>query len=389
MSCKAVSDGKTVLNYAMVGGGAGSFIGAVHRRALDFDGNARLVAGCFSRDFENTLATGKSLDIDPGRLYRTFEMMAAREREREDKIDFVAIVIPNSLHYPAAKTFLEQDINVVCDKPFTLSVAEAEELAQIAKERGLLIGVTYTYSGYPMVKQAREMVRRGDIGAIRVIMGEYAQGSLAAAVEQASNKHAIWHDNPQIAGQSNCLGDIGVHIENTVAYITDLRIKALCANLDIFGAGRQLDDNAEIMVKYTNGASGVYWCSKVAVGHENGLRIRIFGTKGTLEWEQENPNFLKVAFLGKPMQIYSRGSAYLYPPAVKAGRIPAGHPEGYYEAFANFYAAFTAALIKKRSGLALSDAERDFPSVYAGIDGVKFIDCAVASSRQGAVWVDF
>jgi predicted dehydrogenase len=304
---KETLSGGAVLRYGMVGGGAGSFIGEVHRKAVAFDNTARLVAGCFSRNFQNTLATGASLGVAGERLYRDYEEMAAGEAARRDGIDFVVIVTPNHAHYGAAKAFLTRGVHVVCDKPLTFTVAEAEELGQLARERNLLFGVTYTYSGYPLVKQAREMIRRGDIGAIRVVMGEYPQDWLATPAEAAGNKQAAWRTDPRYAGISNCVGDIGSHIEHTVSYITGLRIQSLCANLQSFGPDRALDDNGEVLVRYAGGASGVYWCSQIAVGHDNGLKVRIFGTKGSIEWEQENPNYLKVALLGQPVQILSRG----------------------------------------------------------------------------------
>lgn len=377
----------TVVTYGMVGGGAGAFIGDVHRKAAGFDRKAILVAACFSRDYRNTQATGKDLGLNPDRLYSNFKEMAEKEGSRTDKIDFVSIVTPNYTHYETAKAFLENGINVVCDKPLCFEVKEAEELAELAERKGLLFCVTYTYSGYPMVKQAREMIKRGDIGEIRVVMGEYPQDWLATTIEKDGQKQASWRTDPKQAGISNCVGDIGSHIENTVSYITGLKIQSLCANLDIFGEGRTLDDNAEILVKYTNGATGVYWSSQVAIGYDNGLKVRIFGTKGSIEWEQENPNHLKVAYLGKPVQTLSRGGGYLYPGVSKLVRIPAGHPEGYYEAFANIYSAFTDALLKKKAGKQLTGEVLDFPNVKDGISGVKFINKCVESSKKGAVWV--
>ncbi|NPV51929.1 MAG: Gfo/Idh/MocA family oxidoreductase [Firmicutes bacterium] len=375
------------LRYGMVGGGPGAFIGDVHRKAASFDGKAQLVAGVFSRNYENTLATGRALGISPDRLYRDFEEMAQGEAAREDGIDFVSIVAPNHAHYPAAKAFLTSGIHVVCDKPLTFTVEEAEDLARIARGKDLLFGVTYTYSGYPMVKQAREMVRRGDIGEIRVVMGEYLQEWLAAPIEKDGQKQAVWRLDPRQSGGSACVGDIGSHIENTVSYITGLKIKSICANLDIFGEGRELDDNAEILVKYDNGASGIYWCSQVAIGHENGLKIRIVGTKGSIEWEQENPNYLRVAYLGQPAQILSRGAGYLYPQAARFSRVPVGHPEGFYEAFANIYSAFAGALLKRKAGQPLSAGDLDFPDVEAGVAGVRFINRCIESSKKGCVWV--
>jgi len=376
-----------LIRYGMVGGGQGAFIGDVHRKAAGFDGKAQLISGVFSRSHENTMMTGKSLGIHPERLYRDFEEMARQEGAREDGIDFVSIVTPNHAHYPIAKAFLENGINVVCDKPFTFNVEEAEGLACIAKTRDLLICVTYEYSGYPMVKHAREMIRRRDIGDIRVISAQYLQGWLATPLEATGQKQAAWRTDPKQAGSSNCVGDIGSHIENTVSYITGLKIRSICANLDIFGENRELDDNAEILVRYDNGASGVYHSSQVTIGHDNDLRVQVFGTKGSIEWVQENPNYLRVAHLGQPIKVLSRGESYIYPQAARLSRIPSGHPEGYFEAFANIYFVFIGTLLKKKAGQALCDEDLDFPGVEAGVTGVKFINKCVESSKKGSVWV--
>jgi predicted dehydrogenase len=376
-----------VLHYGMIGGGPGSFIGDVHRHAVKFDGQAVLAAGCFSQSYAKTLQTGHNLKLDPERLYRNFAEMAEQEAVRPDPIDFAVIVTPNSAHYTIAKAFLENGINVVCDKPLTFTVAEAEELTGMARDHDLLFCVTYVYSGYSMVKQARAMIRRGDIGEIQMVVAEYPQDWLRQALANDDPTAAIWRTEPKCVGVSNCVGDIGSHIENIVSYITGLRIKSLCAKLDTFGDGQILDTNAMILVSYTNGASGTYWCSEVAIGHDNDLKVRIFGTKGSLEWKQENPDHLKVAFLGQPVRIFSKGAGYLYPAAKKLTRVPAGHPEGYYEAFANIYQAFVSALQKKKAGKKLREEDLDFPDGEAGINGVKFINRCVDSSRQGAIWV--
>ena len=380
-----LSDGE--LLYGMVGGGPGSFVGDVHRKAAAFDRKARLVSGAFSRNYEGTVSTGLGLGLEPQRLYRSFDEMAEREAARQDRIDFVSIVTPNYAHYDVAKTFLMNSINVVCDKPLAFKVEEAQDLARLAEEKGLLFCVTYTNSGHVMVKHAREMVRRGEIGEIRMVMGEYPQDWLATEIECQGQKQASWRTDPAQSGVSNCVGDIGSHIENTVAYITGLRIKSLCANLDVFGAGRKLDDNAGILLKYTSGASGMYWSSQVAIGHDNGLKVRIFGSKGSIEWEQENLNYLRVAFLGQPVQILSRGCGYIHLEAARVSRIPSGHPEGYYEAFTNIYTAFAGALLKKKAGLPLTEADLDFPNAEAGVSGVKFINACVESAKKGSVWV--
>jgi len=267
------------LRYGMVGGGQGAFIGDVHRKSIALDGLAEITAGCFSRSWDNTQATGKGLGIAADRLYKTFEEMAEGEAKRPDKIDFVVIVTPNISHYPACKAFLSHGIHVVCDKPLTFEVAEAQELAELAKKNKLLFGVTYTYTGYPAVKHAREMIRKGDIGEIRFVNAEYPQEWLATPTEKGDNKQAAWRTDPKLAGKSCCAGDIGSHMENLISYVTGLRIKSVCARLDTFVEGRVLDDNATIMVEYASGAKGVYWSSQIAVGYDNALKFRICGSK--------------------------------------------------------------------------------------------------------------
>lgn len=377
------------LKYGMVGGGQGAFIGDVHRKTAQFDGKAEIAAGCFSSNYQNTRETGSMLGLDESRLYESFEQMAAAEGQREDKIDFVIIVTPNYLHFPVAKAFLDNGINVVCDKPLTPELEDAEALARLAKEKDLFFCVTYTYTGYPMVKQARQMVQRGDLGTIRFISAEYPQDWLSTPIEESGHKQASWRTDPAKTGKANCVGDIGSHVENLASYISGLRIKSVCARLDSFVEGRVLDDNATIMVEYEGGAKGLYWMSQIAVGHDNDLSIRIFGDKGGLEWSQEDPNYLKVSYLDKPIEVWSRGRDELYPEAADFPRVPAGHPEGYFEAFANLYATFTTALLKKKAGETLTDADLDFPTIEAGIDGVKFIGKCVESSQQGAAWLNF
>lgn len=380
------SNNSGVLRYGMVGGGEGSFIGDAHRKAAAFDGKCRLTAGCFSRDYENTLRTGAKYGIAPDRLYKSFEEMAEAEAGREDCIDFVSIVTPNYAHYAAAKAFLINGINVVCDKPLVFKVEEAEELIRLAREKNVLFCVTYTYSGFPMVKQARQLVKDGKLGDILVAMGEYPQDWLITTIEKDGQKQASWRTDPNMAGVSNCIGDIGSHIENTVAYITGLKIKSLCAKLDIIGEGRTLDTNGSVMVQYDNGASGIYWASQVAIGNDNALKVRVYGTKGAIEWDQENPNYLRVTYAGQPVQIFSRGQGYL--DAAAASRIPPGHPEGYYEAFANIYNKFASALLKRKAGEPLGEEDLDFPNAESGLEGVKFINACVKSSKEGAIWTE-
>jgi predicted dehydrogenase len=388
---EASAAGKKIsrLTYGMVGGGQGAFIGDVHRKAIAMDGKAELVAGCLSRDFQNTLSTGESWGINKDRLYPTYEEMMEAEGKRDDTIDFVVIVTPNNTHYPIAKMALENGIHVVCDKPLTIHSSEAEELKRLAQEKGLFFGVTYTYTGYPVVKHMREMIAKGDLGEIRFVNAEYPQEWLSTPIEKEGQKQAAWRTNPELTGASNCVGDIGSHIENMASYLTGLQIKSLCARLDSFVEGRILDDNASILVDYGTGAKGLYWSSQIAVGHDNGLRVRIYGTKGSLEWCQEHPNYARICYLDKPTEIISRGRDHMYPHAQSYSRVPAGHPEGYFEAFANIYSTFCDALNKKLSGASLTGKEMDFPGVDDGLRGVRFIEKCVESSQKGAVWVDF
>jgi predicted dehydrogenase len=377
------------LRYGMVGGGPGAFIGDVHRKSIALDGTADIAAGCFSRSYDGTLATGKSLGIAEDRLYKTFEEMAGAEGKRADKIDFVVIVTPNASHFPAAKAFLNQGIHVVCDKPLCFEESEAAELAELAKKNKLLFGVTYTYTGFPVVKHAREMIRKGEIGDIIYVNGEYPQDWLITPQEKEGSKQAAWRTDPKLTGKSNCVGDIGSHIENMISYVTGLKIKSLCARLDKIIPGRVLDDNATIMLEYDNGAKGLYWSSQVAMGYDNGLKFRIFGTKGSLEWRVEDPNYLKVSLLGKPVCTLSRGRDGLYPRAQSLSRVPSGHPEGYFEALANIYKTYAGALLKQKAGEPLSEDDLDFPNAENGLDGVKFIGKCVESSQKGAVWINF
>ncbi|MDR2900818.1 MAG: Gfo/Idh/MocA family oxidoreductase [Treponema sp.] len=376
------------LRYGMIGGGQGSFIGDVHRKALGLDGLAELCAGCFGRAHENTLATGVALGLSEDRCYKTFEEMAEKEAVRSDKIDFVVIVTPNTNHFTSAKAFLSKGIHVVCEKPVTATVEQAEELHAIAKKNKLLFGITYAYTGYPAAKQIREMIKNGAIGKIRFVNAEYPQEWLAVPAEKEGSKQAICRTDPALAGISNCVGDIGSHAENMVSYLTGLKIKSLCARLDKFGEDRVLDDNASIMLEYEGGAKGLYWSSQIAVGYDNALKVRIFGTTGTIQFAPENPNNFEVFKLGQPNEQWSRGRDPFSPHAQSYSRLPSGHPEGLFEAFANIYKTFIGALNNVKAGEALTEADMDFPGLDMGIDGVRFIHKCVESSHKGAVWVD-
>lgn len=377
--------GKDFIRYGMVGGSADAFIGTVHRVANRFDERTRLTAGCFSRDEEKNRASGAAFGTE--RLYASFQEMAEAEGRREDGIDFVSIVTPNVSHYEVAKAFLAQGINVVCEKPLCFTVEQAEELAALSREKDLLFGVTYTYMGYPMVKFARQLVREGKIGRVINVSAEYPQEWLIDLLGEASSTAQLsgWRFNPKVAGISNCVGDIGTHIENVVAYVTGLKIKRVAAAVDYFG--QELDLNANILVEYDNGAKGNYWCSQVSMGHYNDLVFRVFGTEGSLEWHQEDPERLKVCLKGQPMQYYYRGTGDIYGAAQACQRIPSGHVEGFHAAFANIYRAYSGAVLKKSRGEALTEADLDFPTVEDGVEGVKFINAVVASGKKDAAWV--
>jgi len=377
------------LRYGMVGGGKGAFIGDVHRKAIALDGKAELVAGCFSQSYKNTLETGESRGVAKDRLYKNYEEMIRAEAKRKDRIDFLLIVTPNDSHHTVAKLALENGLHVVCDKPLTTNSRDAEDLGRLVEKTGLLFCVTYAYRGYPIVYHMRDMIASGELGEIRFIAAEYAQDWLATPLEKTGQKQAAWRTDPHRAGLSNCVGDIGSHIENMVSYLTGLEMERLSARLDTFGEGRTLDDNASIMVDYWSGAKGLFWSSQIAVGQDNGFRVRIYGTKASLEWTQEECNYCRVGYVDKPTARLSRGRDKMSPRAQSLSRIPSGHPEGYFEAFANLYSIYLNALHKKMAGEKLEKEDFDFPDVQDGVRGVKFIEKCVESSQKGAAWVNF
>ncbi len=370
------------LKYGMVGGGPDAFIGEIHRAAIRMDNLASLVAGSFSRDRQKAQRFGGELGLDSNRVYSSYDEMAQKEASRPDGIDFVVVVTPNVSHYSICKVFLQHGIHVVCDKPMTLEYDQAKELADLADAKGLLFCVTYTYTGYPAVKQIRQMVLRGEIGDIRFVNAEYAQEWLATRSEEEGNRQAAWRTDPAYSGKSNCVGDIGSHVENMVSTMTGLEISRLSARLDTFVAGRRLDDNATIMVEYEGGAKGIYWTSQIAIGSDNGLRVRIIGSEGTIDWCQEDPDHFQLAKLGQSMQTWSRGRDAFYAQGQSFSRLPAGHPEGVYEAFANIYKAFISALARKLAGEKVSESDYDFPSARQGAQGVRFVDICVESSKN-------
>ena len=377
------------LRYGMVGDSLGAFIGAVHRNAIALEETAELVAGCFSSHDEKNKETGSFYRITEDRVYSDYREMAQKEAKREDGIDFVAIVTPNATHYEVAKAFLEAGIHVSCEKPLCFTIEQAEELQALAKEKNLLFAVTYTYTGYAMVKQAKELVEKGEIGEIINVNAEYLQDWLIDKIgggSQSTTKLSVWRTNPKKSGISNCVGDIGTHIEDTVSYITGMHPKRVVAVLDNYGM--DLDLNANMLVEYENGAHGVYSCSQVCAGHLNGLVIRIFGTNGAIEWVQEDPNYLKVTKKGQPVQTYHRGTGYVTGRAAELNHIPSGHPEGLTYAFANIYHAFMGAVLKRANGQEIVPEDLDFPKVEDGVMGVRFIHAAVESSSHGAAWTE-
>lgn len=380
---------KTSLKYGQVGGGPDAFIGAVHRIGIAFTEKAHLTAGCFSGDPVKNKKCGEFYSLQEDRIYNSYLEMAETEGKRNDGIDFVVVSTPNNSHYQVSKAFLENGISVLCEKPLCFEVEQAEELKLLALEKNLLFCVNYSYSGNVMVKQARELIRSGKIGDVINVNAEYLQEYLVddvTAGEDTMVKLSSWRKDPEIAGISNCVGDIGSHIEHTVSYMTGLELKRVAAKLDNFG--QPLDLNANILVEFDNGSHGVFSCSQVCIGHMNGLAVRIFGTQGAVEWVQENPNVLYVTLKGQPTQIYNRGMGYISENAASFSRLPSGHPEGVYEAFANIYEAWIGAVLKKVNGEELSWKDRDFPSIDDGLRGVKFIHACVESSRKDAAWVN-
>ncbi len=378
--------GGGALDYLMVGGGPGSFIGGVHKMSLDLLGKSRLVGGCFSQSMEKSLDRARQWGLDESRVYKSHDEMFQAEAARPDKPDFVVIVTPNHMHYPAAKAALTAGFHVSCDKPLCLTVAEADELVALAEKNGREFLVTYTYTGYPLVRQAREMVRRGDLGDIRLVQAEYLQDWLADPVGP-ENKQGNWRTDPSRSGIAGAMGDIGSHAENLMHFITGLRATSLSANIDTFVSGRQLDDNGFVWCKLDNGAKASIWASQVAIGKENGLSIRIYGTKGGLEWYQENPNQLFYAPKGQPWQILTRAQGYLHAHAARYTRLPTGHPEGMFEAFANLYDGFISTIMAKKNGGAPGEFDL-FPDVRDGARGIKFIYASLESKKKDMAWVD-
>jgi len=376
------------LRLAMVGGGPGSNIGDTHRRAASFDGRYTLLAGVFASDPARSRAFAESLEIAPDRRYGSWEEMAEREGARKDGVEVVAIMTPNASHHPIAKAFLERGIDVICDKPLTTGLDDALDLLRLARRTGLVFAVTYNYTGYPMVRQAREMIRSGELGAIRLVQVEHASGWAATLLEASGHKQATWRTTPSIAGKSAVVGDIGTHAHHLARFVTGLEVTELSAELSTVVPGRKSDDNAHVKLRFTNGARGLMWVSMAATGNLHGQRIRVFGEKASLEWIQEQPEQLHLRPLDGPHRVLSRGCGYLSAAAQRATRLWPGHPEGFLEAFANLYAGAADAVLARRDDAPLDRSALSFPTVEDGVLGVKFVEAAVESSRRDGAWVD-
>jgi predicted dehydrogenase len=378
------------IRMGMVGGGRGAFIGAVHRIAAAIDQQIELVCGAFSSSPEKSKASGEDLFLPSDRVYGSYEEMILKEKELPEdvRMDFISIVTPNHVHFGPAKMALENGFHVVCDKPMTFSVEEAKMLVDLVEETGLIFALTHNYTGYPMVKQARDMISAGDIGKVRKVVVEYPQGWLATKLEDSDQKQASWRTDPSKSGLGGAMGDIGTHAENLAEYMTGLQIEAVCADLTSFVPGRRLDDDANILLRFAGGAKGVLHCSQIAVGEENGLNIRIWGETGGLEWHQQEPNTLIVKHLDGPATYFRTGVGELTAAAQAAQRIPAGHPEGYLEAFANIYKNFAHCVQARLEGKEPDPLHTDFPNVHDGLRGMVFVERVVQNSQHDDKWTN-
>ncbi|MCD6405284.1 MAG: Gfo/Idh/MocA family oxidoreductase [Planctomycetes bacterium] len=375
----------------MVGGGQGAFIGAVHRIAAALDQQIELVAGCFSRDPENTRLTGSNLYLDPARCYDTYQEMAKAEAAlgEDERIDFVVIVTPNSSHFPIARTFLEAGFHVICDKPMTYTLDQARDLVKIVEKSGLVFALTHNYTGHPLVRHAREMFKSGEMGEIRKVIVEYLQDFLMFPHEKHGMKQAVWRVDPAQSGIGGTLGDIGTHAFNLLEYVTCDEVAGLACDKSTFLPDRKLDADANVVVRLKGGGKGVLTVSQIATGEENNLRLRVYASRGAILWEQENPNYLKVYRYGQPRQTLTRGHGeYLSDAAAAATRVPTGHAEGYLEAFATIYCGAVEAIRAHIEGKPLAVADYNFPSVHDGLRGIKFIYAAVESAEKGSAWVE-
>ena len=381
-----------MLRMGMVGGGPGAFIGDVHRKAARLDGKIELVAGAFSRDAAKSRQTGAEQCLDPARVYDSYTEMIEKEFRlpEEERIDFVSIVTPNHMHFPVACDFLKAGFHVVCDKPMTLDVKEAKALRDVARKSGKVFALTHNYTGYPMVKLARDMVKAGDLGAIRKIQVQYPQGWLHNLLEKTGAKQAVWRTDPKTSGAAGCMGDIGTHAENLAEYISGLRMVEICADLTTFVKGRKLDDDGNCLVHWEKGVKGILFASQISIGEENGLAIWVYGEKASLEWHQEHPNYLHVMKPDAPVEVWRRGNGYVgakSPAAARATRLPFGHPEAFIEAFANIYANAADTMRASIAGTKPDPLALDFPTVDDGLRGMQFIETVVKSAKMGAKWV--
>ncbi len=376
------------LKMGMIGGGIGAFIGGVHRIAAAMDNQIELVCGAFSSSAEKSIQSGIALGLPQNRCYGSFEEMIQKESQldEDERMDFVAIVTPNHMHFAPAKMALENGFHVICDKPVTFNLDEAYELKKIIEKQKLIFALTHNYTGYPMVKQAKAMIANGDFGKIRKAIVEYSQGWLATKLEDTNQKQAAWRSDPKRSGAAGAMGDIGTHAENLLEYISGQQITSLCSDLTSFVEGRLLDDDGSVLLRMSEGAKGVLIASQIMAGEENNLKIKVFGEKGGLEWQQMKPNSLVVKWLDQPQQEYRTGVGNQYPQALAAARIPAGHPEGYLEAFANIYKEFATAVTDFKNNELKENY--DFPNIDDGIRGMVFIDKVVDSSEQGSIWVE-
>ena len=375
------------IRLGMVGGGQGAFIGAVHRLAARMDDHYEFVAGALSADAAKAKASGVELGLAADRIYTGFAEMAKAEAKRQNGIEAVSIVTPNHMHYPAAKAFIEAGIHVICDKPLSLNLKEALALEKLlAKRKDVIFALTHNYSGYPMIRQARAMVAAGELGDIRLVQGEYPQDWLTNPIEKDGQKQAAWRTDPKRSGAGGCIGDIGTHTYQLGCFVSGLTASELCADLTSFVKGRVLDDNANVMLRYKNGAKGMIWASQVAPGHENGLKIRVYGTKGGIEWVQADPNYLWYTPYGEPKRLITRGGAGSNAAAARVTRVPPGHPEGYLEGFANIYTEVARAIKAKRDRKK-PDKDITFPGIADGVAGMAFIEACVKSSAKNARWM--
>jgi predicted dehydrogenase len=373
----------------MIGGGRGAFIGAVHRMAAGIDGQIDLVCGALHVDPEIAIESGKDLNLPPDRTYRTYYEMFEKESQlpADERMDFVSIVTPNHVHFEPAKIALENGFHVVCEKPMAFSTEEAIGMQKLVDETGLVFALTHTYTGYPMVKQARELIKTGALGMIRKVVVEYPQGWLSTPLEKTGQQQASWRTDPKRSGKAGSVGDIGTHAENLAETITGLKIVELSADVTTFVEGRLLDDDANVLIRFDNGAKGVLHCSQISAGEENAINIRVYGEKGGLQWHQHDPNTMYVKWMDKPMEVYRTGMPYMGEVAAAHTRTPSGHPEGYLEAFGNIYRNFAKVVQARIDGVEPDPNFLDFPTVEDGVRGMKFIDAVIESGQQNAAWI--